>query len=194
MKPGINGVRKLRLAGTRSTRAAVLAVAGTAAAAAIVGLAVPAGATPVTAQPAGGRWGTEHFQMMNTTTSQTSNSGQVIAYGVFTAPGTDDQNPNGTDTFVFPNGTVNVIHTPTPGTSKQSFNDKTCMFSVSEQGTFKLAGGTGRYRHVAGYGTYALSVIGIGARLANGTCNPSDTAPAAAQQQLIQAVGKVRLH
>ncbi len=192
MKPETNGVRRLRLGGTRGTRAAVLAVAGTAAAA-IVGLAVPAGATPVTAQPAG-RWGTEHFQMMNTSTSQTSNSGPLIAYGAFTAPGTDDQNPNGTDTFVFPNGTINVIHTPTPGTSKQSFNDKTCMFSVSEQGTFKLAGGTGRYRHVAGYGTYSLSVIGIGAKLANGTCNPSDTAQAAAQQQLIQAVGKVRLH
>jgi hypothetical protein len=68
------------------------------------------------------------------------------------------------------------------------------MFSDSEQGTFKLASGTGRYRHIAGHGTYALSVIGIGAKLANGTCNQSDTAPAAAQQQLIQAVGQVRLH
>src|SRR5579862_5650121 len=109
MQPGTNGVRRLRLAGTRGTRAAVLGIAGTAAAAAIVGLAVPAGATPVTAQPAGGRWGTEHFQLMNTSTSQTSNSGPLIAYGVFTAPGTDYQNPNGTDKFVFPDGTFTVI-------------------------------------------------------------------------------------
>jgi hypothetical protein len=87
-----------------------------------------------------------------------------------------------------------VTHAATPGTEHQSFNAKTCMFSDSEQGTFKLAGGTGRYRHIAGYGTYALSVIGIGAKLANGTCNPSDTAPPVAQQQLIQAVGQVWLH
>jgi len=196
MKPGTNEVRvrRLRLAGTRGTRAAVLGVAGTAAAAAIVGLAVPAGAVTVTAQPAGGRWGTEHFQMMNTTTSQTSNSSPVIAYGVFAAAGTDYQNADGTDTFVFPGGTIHVIHTPTPGSEQQSFNATTCMFSYSEKGTFKLADGTGRYRHVAGHGSYALSVIGIGARLANGTCNPSDTAPAVAQQQLIQAVGKARLH
>ena len=194
MKSGTNGVPRLRLAGRKSARAAVLGLAGTAAAAAIIAIAVPAGATPVTAQPAGGRWGTEHFQMMNTSTSQTSDSGPVIAYGVFTAPGTDYQNPDGTDTFVFPGGTIHVIHTATPGTTQQSFDAKTCMFSDSEQGTFKLADGTGKYRHITGHGTYALSVIGIGAKLANGACNPSDTAPAAAQQQLIQAVGRVRLH
>jgi hypothetical protein len=170
----------------------VLGVAGTAATAAIVGLALPAGASTLAPQHHA-TWGTEHFQMMNTTTSQTSSSGPVIAYGVFTAPGTDYQNSNGTDTFVFPGGKVYVSHAATPGTTHQSFSATTCMFAYSEQGTFKLTGGTGTYRHIAGHGSYALSVIGIGTRLANGQCNPSQSAPAAAQQQLIQAVGQVRL-
>jgi len=193
MKPGTNGERRLRLAGTRGTRAAVLGVAGTAAAAAVVGLALPAGASTVTPQHHA-QWGTEHFQLMNTTTSQTSNTGPLIAYGVFTAGGTDYQNPNGTDTFVFPGGSFTVIHTPAPNSPNPTFNDKTCLFQVAQTGTFKLAGGTGRYWHIAGHGTYTLSVIGISTRLANGQCNPSQTAPLAAQQQLIQAVGQVRLH
>jgi hypothetical protein len=193
MKPGTNGVRRLRLAGTRGTRAAVLAVAGTAAAAAIVGLATPAGATPVTAQHHA-KWGTEHFQLVSDSTSQTSTSNPLIAYGVFTDQGTDYQNSNNTDTFVFTGGKIYVSHTPDPGSGNPTFNAKTCMFSLAETGTFELTGGTGKYRHIAGHGTYALSVIGIGTRLANGQCNPSDTAPAAAQQEILQAVGQVRLH
>jgi hypothetical protein len=63
----------------------------------------------------------------------------------------------------------------------------------SEKGTFKLLSGTGKYKGVGGGGTYALSVIGIGAKLKNGTCNPSQTARAAGQQQEIQAVGKITL-
>ena len=58
-------------------------------------LAAPAGATPVTAH--GAKWVTEHFRM-NTSTSPTSNSGPLIAYGVFTAAGTDGSAPNSRDT------------------------------------------------------------------------------------------------
>jgi hypothetical protein len=192
MKPGTNGVGRLRLAGTRGARAAVLGVAGTAAAAAIVGLTVPAGASTLAPQHHA-TWGTEHFQLVTDSTSQTSTSNPVIAYGVFTAAGTDYQNTDNTDTFAFPGGKVYVTHTPAPGSGSPTFNSTTCMFSYSEKGTFKLTGGTGKYRHIAGHGTYALSVIGIGTRLANGQCNPSDTAPLAAQQEILQAVGQVRL-
>jgi len=193
MQPGNNGNRRLRLAGTRRTRAAAFGVAGAAAAAAIVGMALPAGATPVTAQH-GGHWGTEHFQMMNTTTSQTSTTNPVVAYGVLTAGGTDIENANGTDTFVFPGGTFTVTHTPAPGSPQQpTINTQTCMFQITQTGTFKLSGGTGKYWHISGGGSYRLSVIGIGSKLANGACNQSETAPLVAQQQLIQAVGKIRL-
>ena len=160
--------------------------------AAIVGLAVPAGASPVPAGHASAR-GTEHFQMMNTTTSETSTQNPLIAYGVFTASGTDRENPNGTDTFFFPGGSFTVIHTPAKGTPNPTFNAKTCLSQYSEKGTFKLTGGTGRYKGISGSGTYALSFIAISTRLKNGTCNPSQTAPLAAQQQEIAAVGKVSL-
>jgi hypothetical protein len=193
MQPGTNGVRRLRLAGSRGARAAVLGVAGAAAAAAIVGLAVPAGASTLTPQHHA-EWGTEHFQLVSDSTSQTSTSNPVIAYGVFTDQGTDYQKSNNTDTFVFPGGKIYVSHTPAPGSGNPTFNAKTCMFSFAETGTFTLTGGTGKYRHIAGHGTYALSVIGISTRLANGQCNPSDTAPLAAQQEILQAVGQVRLH
>ena len=104
METGNRGTGLRRLAGTGRTgrtRTAVLAAAGTAAAAAIVGLAVPAGAAQVAARPAAVS-GTQHFQMMNTSTSQTSTTGPLLAYGVVTAAGTDRQNANGTDTFLFP--------------------------------------------------------------------------------------------
>jgi hypothetical protein len=193
MQPGTNGVRRLRLAGSRGARAAALGVAGTAAAAAIIGIAVPAGATALPQHHA--KWGTEHFQLASDSTSQTSTTSPIIAYGVFTASGTDYQNQSGTDTFVFAGGSFNVIHSPAPGSSQEpTFSTTTCMFQLTQTGTFKLAGGTGRYRHIVGHGTYTLSVIGIATRLANGQCNPSQTAPLAAQQQIIQAVGQVRLH
>ena len=190
MKPGSNGESRLRLGGTRRTRAAVLGVAGTAATAAVVGLAVPAGASPV---PAHSVTGTQHFQMMNTTTNPNSTTNPLLAYGLITAAGTDRTNPNGTDTFFFPGGSFTVKHVTAKGTAHQSFNAKTCLFQYSEKGTFKLSGGAGRYRGISGGGTYALSVIGISTRLKNGMCNPSQTAPLAGQQQQIQAVGRVTL-
>ena len=182
---------KLRGLSTGRKRAA-LAATGAAAVATVVGLAVPAGASPLAARPTTVS-GTEHFQMMNTTTSETSTTNPLIAWGVFTLPGVDVEHANNTDTFKFPGGTFLVKHATKKGTAHQSFNSKTCLFLYSEQGTFKVGSGTGKFKGISGSGTYALSVVGIGAKLKNGTCNPSQTAPAAAQQQEIAAVGKIKL-
>ena len=182
---------RLRAISTGHKRAALAATVA-AAVATVVGLAVPAGASPLAARPAAVT-GTEHFQMMNTTTSETSMTNPLIAWGLFTAPGVDNEHANNTDTFKFPGGTFLVKHTTKKGTAHQSFNPKTCLFLYSEDGTFKVSGGTGKFKGISGSGTYALSVVGIGAKLKNGTCNPSQTAPAAAQQQEIAAVGKVKL-
>jgi hypothetical protein len=184
--------RLISFAGTGRRRAVGLAAAAVVAAAAVTaGLALPAGASTV-AKPAG-TGGTEHFQMMNTSTSQTTTTNPIVAWGVFTAAGTDQENANNTDTFVFPGGTFTVKHVTTPGTAHQYVNPKACLFTYSEKGTFKLSGGTGRYWGIRGSGTYALSVIGISTRLKSGACNMSDTAPLAGQQQEISAVGKVWL-
>jgi hypothetical protein len=173
---------------TGRVRAAAVAVAGTATAAAMVGLALPAAAAPARV------WGTEHFQIMNTTTSPASTTSPLIAYGLFTAAGTDWQNSNSTDTFYFHGGHFKVWHAPIRNTEHHYFNPRTCFFSYSEKGTFRVGHGVGRYWGIEGGGTYTLSVIGIGDKLKNGTCNPSQTAPAEAQQQEIQATGVLSLH
>ena len=183
----------IRLAGTGRKRAAMLAGTVVSAAAVTAALALPAGASQVVGSRPAGVTGTQHFQAMNTTTSQNSTTNPLLAYGVITAAGTDRQNANGTDTFLFPGGTFTVKHVTAKGTARQYFNPKTCLFTYSERGTFKLSGGTGRYRGISGSGTYALSVIGISTRVKGGACNPSQTAPLAGQQQEIAAVGKVHL-
>jgi hypothetical protein len=192
MEKGIKMVgAKLRGLSTGRKRAA-LAATGAAAVATVVGLAVPAGASPLAARPAAVT-GAEHFQMMNTTTSETATTNPLLAWGLITAAGVDKEHANNTDTFTFPGGSFLVKHATKKGTAHQSFNPKTCLFQYSERGTFKVGSGTGKFKGISGSGTYALSVIGIGAKLKNGTCNPSQTAPAAGQQQEIAGGGTVKL-
>jgi hypothetical protein len=190
MRQGNKAAAFIRRATAGRRRAVALATTGLAAGAAVTALALPAGAASLPARPAVVS-GTQHFQMM--TTSPTATKTSLIAYGALTAPGTDKQNPNGTDTFVFHGGTIGLKHTPGKGQTKQSFNPKTCLLQVSEKGTYKLTGGTGKYKGVSGSGTYALSIIGIGAKLKNGACNPSQNAVPIAWHQEINAVGKIKL-
>jgi hypothetical protein len=187
METGNRGTGLRRLAGTGRTRMAVLAGAGAAAAAAIVGLAVPAGAAPVAAGPAVVK-GAEHFQIMSTST--TSNKSSIITWGVFTAAGVDIQGSGTVDTVVLPKGSFKVVHTnPQGGT----FNPKTCFFQFNGKGTFKLTGGKGIYKGISGSGKFTVSVIGIGPKLKNGTCNPSQNAAPIAQHTQINAAGTVKL-
>ena len=169
----------------------MLATTGLAATAAVTALALPAGASPAAASAASARTGTQHFQMM--TTSATSNKSSLIAYGVLTAPGTDRQNRNGTDTFIFAGGSLGIKHTPAKGGDKQSFNSKTCLMQFTEKGTFTVTGGSGKYKGATGSGTYLLSIIAIGPKLKSGACNPSENAVPLVWHQQINAVGKIKL-
>jgi hypothetical protein len=178
----------IRRAAAGRRRAAMLVTTGLAATAALTALALPAGASPVAASATSG---TEHMQMM--TTSATSSKMSMIVYGPLTAAGTDRQNPNGTDTFLAAGGTIGIKHTPVKGGDKQSFNPKTCLLQISEKGTYKLFGGTGKYKGVSGSGTYLMTGIGIGAKLKNGSCNPSENVPPVAWHQQINAVGTIKL-
>jgi hypothetical protein len=188
---------RAKLRGMLSTgrkRVAVAAMIG-AAVAAVVGLAVPAGASPIAARPAAVT-GTEHFQVMSTSTANTPNS-PLLAWGVFTGAGVDrviSSNAAGTkgvDMFIFPNGKFKVTHTAKH--QKQSFNARTCFYAFSETGVFTLSGGTGKYKGISGHGNYAVSVIGLGPKLKSGACNPNMNARSIAQQQEIAATGSVRL-
>jgi len=185
---------RLRGLSTGRKRAAITALLG-AAVATVVGLAVPAGASPLAGQP-GAVTGTEHFQVMSTATNN-SPSSPLIAWGVFTGAGVDREissNPAGTkgvDTFTFAGGKFKVTHTAK--TQKQSFNARTCFFSFSETGVFTLSGGTGKYKGISGSGKYALTVVGIGAKLKSGACNPNGNAPEIANQQMIAGTASIKL-
>src|SRR5271170_997953 len=71
---------RLRGISTGRKRAAMAAMVG-AAVATVVGLAVPAGASPLAARPSA-ITGAEHFQVMSTATNNSPTSG-LIAWGVF---------------------------------------------------------------------------------------------------------------
>ena len=150
-----------------------------AAGAAALWLAVPAGASSSAVT------GTEKFQIM--TTSATSSTASVIASGVFTAGGTDQQG-NKVDTFVFSNGTFKVAHS---GPSTAHLNSKTCLLTIVGHGTFKLSGGTGAYANISGAGTYKLNILAVAAKNAAGKC--SQKLPPTAFQQIVKASGKVKL-
>jgi hypothetical protein len=195
MHQGIKqAVARLRGLSRGRKRAAVAAMLG-AAVATVLGLAVPAGASPLAARPAAVT-GTERFQVMSTSTGNSPNS-PLIAWGVFTGAGTDrviSSNAAGTkgvDFFIFANGKFTVKHTAK--TQRMSFSAKTCFYSFSETGVFTVSGGTGKYKGISGSGKFAVSVIGIGPKLKSGACNPSQTARSIANQQQIQGIASVKL-
>jgi hypothetical protein len=152
------------------------------AAAAAVWLAVPAGASPAVGPAVSG---TEHFQSVSTSATATRQG--VIAFGVFTAPGVDHFGTL-TDTFVFPAGTFKLRHSKGTGTPK--LNPKTCLFTLSVHGPYKIFGGTGEYAGIRGRGTGQLSVLAILAR-SGGKC--SGTKPPVAYQRILKLSGPVTL-
>jgi hypothetical protein len=163
--------------------ASVIVTAGTVA---ISGLAA------ASASPAAGPSvsGTEHFQIM--TTSATSSKSSIIFHGaVFTAGGVSvgGNGNNGTGTAVFPGGTVKIRHHTVH--SKQTFNSKTCLFTLHARGTYRITGGTGKYAGIRGHGKFVVSILLVAARNSNGRC--SQRKAPLAFQQVINAQGPAHL-
>jgi hypothetical protein len=181
------GVR--RLAGMRRARALAVAATGIAAVATVIGLAIPAGASPVAARPAAVS-GAQHFQLV--TTSATTSAPPVTGWGVVTAAGVDHEGSSNTNTatdkFVFPKGTFKVTHT---GPFNITANPTTCFITGSSKGTFKISGGTGAYKGISGKGTFRLTVIGIAPKTKTGACN--ENANPVGFQEIIDATGTVKL-
>ena len=167
----------------RTRLAAAAGAVATAGVIATTGL-MAAAAAPHPARAAAS--GTETFQMM---TKSPSGALSVIAAGVFTAPGTDQESVKaGTSKFTFPNGTVSLKHSP--GKGSQTVNPKTCLVTINFHGTYTLTGGTGAYSGITGSGTYKLSILGIAGR-AGGKCSQSK--PPLAFHQVINATGTASL-
>ena len=126
---------------------------------------------------------TEHFQFV--TTSASSPRASAIAWGVFTAGGTIHINSG---LIRFPHGSFRAIHHRTSAVNQ--FNRRTCLLVSVERGTYKLADGTGKYRHISGRGTYTSRVRAVLRRNAKGRCSQSRLPRAF--QQMINARGPVR--
>lgn len=137
--------------------------------------------TAASASTAGSR--IEHYQFVSV--SATSPRASAIAWGTFTAGGTINLN---TGLIRFPRGTFRAIHHRTGGASQ--LNRRTCLLVSVEHGTYKLADGTGKYRHISGRGTYTSRVWAVFARNAKGRCSKSK--PPRAFQNVINARGPVR--
>ena len=142
------------------------------------------GATAASATPARVS-GTLSIQIVSTSTTSPTES--VIAHGLFTDYGVDHPG-NTVDKIVLQNGSFKVAHSA--GVGPQSFNPQTCLLIVTEHGTYKISSGTGKYRGIAGSGTYHFSLMSIAARV-NGKC--SQTLPPVAYQLIITASGPVSL-
>ena len=158
-------------------RRALGAAAGTLAFAAVV-----AGSS-ITAASASTNSMTEHFQFVST--SAASPKASAIAWGVFTAGGTINVH---TGLVRFPRGTFRAIHHRTSSVSQM--NRRTCLLVAVEHGTYRLADGTGKYRHISGRGTYTSRVWAVLRHNAKGRCAQSK--PPRAFQQVINARGPVR--
>ena len=133
--------------------AALLTAAG------IAALAV-AGATAAGASSTPSR--IEHWTVEST--NPVSAIATLIARGPLTVGGTINLQ---TGHVQLPGGTLTLSHHQVWGT--QGENPRTCLATLKSAGTYRVAGGTGRYRHISGHGTYTLTAYAI-VRKVNGHC------------------------
>jgi hypothetical protein len=172
-------INRGKLAMMAGASALVMAGGGTA-------LATSASAAPAAPASPAVISGVEHFQAISANPNSPLMS--FIAYGAFTAAGTD--NESGVNALEkLPKGTFQIEHTQ-KGSGTTTFDVKACSGTFHATGTFKLVKGTGAYDDLSGSGTYSLSVIEIGAKV-NGKC--SQNALPVAGQVVLDATGNVRL-
>ena len=113
----------------------------TVAAVGVLGLQGAASSAPVTKQA---------FKL--TADISEEGGGPVVASGAINATGEDVVISDTVDEFVFPDGTLTIVHAPVR--SKEHFNDKKCTGSFRETGTYVISEGTGLYEGVTGSGRY----------------------------------------
>jgi hypothetical protein len=143
--------------------------------AALTAIAVTA-ATAAVAAPAAS--GTEHW--IAESVNPVSATATLIARGPLTVGGTINFE---TGHVKLPGGTLTLSHHQVHGTSGE--NARTCLATLTSSGTYKISGGTGRYRHVSGHGHYSLTAYAI-VRKVKGKCSRSVPY---AQTELLTATG-----
>jgi hypothetical protein len=159
----------------------LLLTAAAAASLAVTG-ASAASASPGTHQ---GVSGTEYIQIMSAST--TPGPASAIAQGVFGAAGLAYVGDARLGRIVFPGGTITISHQAGRGTSH--FYPGACLSVISQPGTYRIVGGSGKYAGISGHGTYQLSLEMVAARV-HGDC--SSAKPPVAQQELLRLSGPLR--
>ena len=81
--------------------------------------------------------------------------GTVVASGAINAVGEDVVVSDTEDLFVFPDGTLTIVHAAVR--SKDHFNEHTCAGWFKEAGTYVISAGTDQYTGVTGSGTYRVA-------------------------------------
>jgi hypothetical protein len=144
------------------------------------GIAVLAvtGATAAAASSSARSSATEHW--IAESTNPVSATATLIARGPLTVGGTINLE---TGYVKLPGGTLTLSHHQVHGSQGESA--RTCLATLTSSGTYKVAGGTGRYRHVTGHGSYSLVAYAI-VKKVKGKC--SDSVPYA-QTELLTATG-----
>ena len=139
------------------------------------------------AASASGTTHTEHFTFLSTNVP--ADKFNVIATGPFTDGGTATPLAS-SNKLTFPDGTIETV-SKSKGAPVTSANTKTCYESLFEQGTYRITGGTGKYRGITGSGTFTLHIHEIGPKV-NGKCDTS-TSKRVASQGILTAQGPVTL-
>lgn len=99
----------------------------------------------------------------------------VVAYGAFSDRGWINLNgPNtGTTGLQLRHGVLRVYHKPAG--QSMSVNPKSCYFVFKQKADYWITGGTGRYRHAAGWGVAHVSFSGVLPKK-HGKCDMSNNA------------------
>jgi hypothetical protein len=113
--------------------------------------------------------GVERFTIVEP--SQTG-PGTILAHGVFDAGGLLYNLGNKAGEAVFPSGGFRIFHGGVR--TAVTVNAKTCTGKITGSGPYRLLAGFGSYAHIKGTGTAHLSGRLETARNPNGTCNFRD--------------------
>jgi hypothetical protein len=131
----------------------------------------PAQAAAASARTAAARPAAERFHL--TTNDDRSNRQLVRATGAFTARGHafagDFASGHAVSRLVFSRGAVRLV-TSAAHNSASVPNPRTCKFTEVSTGSYVIRGGSARYRHATGSGSYVSRIFGKLKKTRGGGC------------------------
>lgn len=136
------------------------AVSATAAAITLGGVGLAAGPASAAVAGGGGDGHHHHFRSqvfkIEINSDNEATGGTVWAFGPIRGVGTDQQVNDNLDVFTFPKGSVNVAHWAKSHMGP-TIDYRSCTATYSEDGVWKIKGGTHKYWGAEGFGRYHLA-------------------------------------